>query len=143
MWFDLALIALGGFLAALVIGSAGFFAFAIVVTGIWIYVLPPVQIVLLASICATLLQGASVWRSRQAIETQLLWPFVFVGVSGERFPDQIEPHYQERDSDQPVKQLLIDSGPNTDAKPDASQRWNRGEKRKHRTGSGQDAVVNQ
>jgi hypothetical protein len=64
MWFDLALIALGGFLAALVIGSAGFFAFAIVITGIWIYVLPSVQIVLLASICATLLQGASVWWSR-------------------------------------------------------------------------------
>jgi succinate dehydrogenase/fumarate reductase cytochrome b subunit len=34
---DLALIAAGGFLGAMVVGSAGF-AFAIVVTGVWIYV---------------------------------------------------------------------------------------------------------
>ena len=64
MWFDPALITLGGFLAALVIGGAGF-AFAIVVTGIWIYVLPPAAIVLLAAICATLLHAASVRRFRR------------------------------------------------------------------------------
>ena len=52
MWSDLSLIAAGGFLGALVVGSAGF-AFAIVVTGVWLYVLPPAQIVLLAAICAT------------------------------------------------------------------------------------------
>ena len=61
MWFDYALIAAGGFLAALVVGSAGF-AFAIVVTGVWIYVLPPAQIVFLAAICATLLHIASIAR---------------------------------------------------------------------------------
>lgn len=81
MWFDLALIALGGFLAALVIGSAGF-AFAIVVTGIWIYVLPPATIVLLAAICATLLHAVSVWRFRKQIEYRLLWPFVIGGALG-------------------------------------------------------------
>ncbi len=81
MWFDLALIALGAFLAALVIGSAGF-AFAIVVTGIWIYVLPPATLVLLASICATLLHVVSVWQFRRDIEYGLLWPFLIGGVLG-------------------------------------------------------------
>lgn len=81
MWFDLALIALGAFLAALMIGSAGF-AFAIVVTGIWIYVLPPATIVLLASICATLLHIVNVWQFRHDIEYGLLWPFLIGGVLG-------------------------------------------------------------
>jgi uncharacterized protein len=78
---DLALIAIGAFLAALVIGSAGF-AFAIIVTGIWIYVLPPGVIVLLASICATLLHVVSVWRFRGEIEYGLLWPFLIGGALG-------------------------------------------------------------
>ena len=81
MWFDLTLIAVGGFLAALVVGSAGF-AFAIVVTGVWIYVLPPAQIVLLASICATLLHIAGVWQFRRDIEFRLVWPFVIGGALG-------------------------------------------------------------
>ena len=81
MSFDLALIAVGGFLAALVVGSAGF-AFAIVVTGVWIYVLPPAQIVLLAAICATLLHIASIWQFRREIEFGLLWPFVIGSVLG-------------------------------------------------------------
>jgi uncharacterized membrane protein YfcA len=81
MWFDLTLIAIGGFLAALVVGSAGF-AFAIVVTGVWLYVLPPAQIVLLASICATTLHIVSVWQYRREIEFRLLWPFVLGGALG-------------------------------------------------------------
>lgn len=81
MWFDLALIALGGFLAALVIGSAGF-AFAIVVTGIWIYVLPPTTIVLLAAICATILHTVSVWRFRRDIDFRRAWPFIAGGLLG-------------------------------------------------------------
>lgn len=81
MWFELPLIAAGAFLAALVIGSAGF-AFAIVVTGIWIYVLPPATIVLLAAVCATLLHAVSVWRFRREIEYRLLWPFLIGGALG-------------------------------------------------------------
>src|SRR5215218_8848368 len=78
---SLALIAVGGFLAALVVGSAGF-AFAIVVTGVWLYVLPPAHIVLLAAICATLLHIVSVWQYRREIEFRLLWPFVLGGALG-------------------------------------------------------------
>ncbi len=70
MWFDLALIAVGAFLAALVLGSIGF-AFGTIATVIWVVVPPPAAIVLLASICATLLQGAGVWRFRHEIETAL------------------------------------------------------------------------
>src|SRR3954468_8849167 len=81
MWFDAVLIAVGGFLAALVVGSAGF-AFAIVVTGVWLYVLPPAQIVLLAAVCATLLHVVSVWQYRRDIEFTLLWPFVIGGALG-------------------------------------------------------------
>ena len=79
--FDLCLIAVGGFLAALVVGSAGF-AFAIVVTGVWLYVLPPAQIVLLASICATTLHIISIWQYRREIDYRVLWPFVAGGVLG-------------------------------------------------------------
>jgi len=78
---DLAVIATGAFLAALAIGSAGF-AFAMVATGIWIYVLPPATIVLMAATCGTLLHGISVWRYRRDIEYRLLWPFVAGGVLG-------------------------------------------------------------
>ena len=81
MWFDLALIAVGGFLGALVVGSAGF-AFAIVVTGVWLYVLPPAQIVLLAAVCATALHILSVWQFRRQIDFRLLWPFVVGGALG-------------------------------------------------------------
>ena len=75
MWLDLALVAGGAFLAAVVIGSAGF-AFAIVVTGIWIYVMPPQAIVLLAATCATLVHTVNIWQYRRNIEFGLLWPFL-------------------------------------------------------------------
>ena len=78
---ELMLIAAGAFLAALAIGSAGF-AFAMVATGVWIYVLPPATIVLMAAVCGTLLHGISVWRYRREIEYRLLWPFVAGGVVG-------------------------------------------------------------
>lgn len=81
MALDYVLVALGAFVAALVIGSAGF-AFAIVVSGIWIYVMPPAMLVLLASICATLLHAASIWRFRHDIEWALLWPFLAGGALG-------------------------------------------------------------
>jgi len=81
MGADLVAIAAGAFLGALVVGSAGF-AFAIVVTGIWIYVLPPAEVVLLAAICATLLHALSVWRFRRDIDYPRLWPFVAGGVLG-------------------------------------------------------------
>lgn len=81
MTFELAIIAIGSFLGAVVAGSVGF-AFAIIVTAVWIYVLPPAEIVLLASICATLLHGLSVWRYRRDIDFRRLWPFLAGGALG-------------------------------------------------------------
>lgn len=81
MYTDLALITSGAFLGALITGGLGF-AFAIVVTGIWIYVLPPSEVVLLASICATLLHVMGVWRFRREMEWRLLWPFVVGALLG-------------------------------------------------------------
>ena len=81
MWLDLTLVAGGAFLAAVVIGSAGF-AFAMVVTGIWIYVMPPQAIVLLSATCATLVHVVNVWQYRRSVDLQLLWPFLIGGVLG-------------------------------------------------------------
>jgi hypothetical protein len=81
MWLDLALVAGGAFLAAVVIGSAGF-AFAMVVTGIWIYVMPPQAIVLLAATCATLMHVVNVWQYRRDVDLRLLWPFLAGGALG-------------------------------------------------------------
>lgn len=81
MWPDLAIVAAGALLAAIIVGSAGF-AFAMVATGIWIYVMPPVMIVLLGAICATLLHAVNWWRDRRRIDYRLLAPFVLGGVLG-------------------------------------------------------------
>lgn len=78
---DILVVALGAFFAALAIGSAGF-AFSMVATGFWIYVLPPQFIVLLASVCGTLLHGMSVWHYRRSIDLRRLAPFVAGGLVG-------------------------------------------------------------
>lgn len=81
MWVDVAIVAAGAFLAAVVIGSAGF-AFAMVVTGIWVHVMPPPAIVLLGATCATLLHVANVWQYRREVDIRLLWPFLAGAVLG-------------------------------------------------------------
>jgi len=78
---ELAVVATGAFFAALVMGSAGF-AFALVVTGFWIYVLPPAAIVFLAAVCSLPLHAFGVWQFRREIEYRLLWPFLAGGVLG-------------------------------------------------------------
>ncbi len=75
MYVEVAAIAGGAFLGAVVTGSAGF-AFAVVATGVWVYVMPPAEVVLLASACATVLHAASVWHFRSEIEYRRLWPFL-------------------------------------------------------------------
>lgn len=78
---DLPIIALGAFVAALAIGTAGF-AFSMVATGFWIYVLPPPTIVFMAATCGTLLHGISVWRYRREIDYHALRPFLVGGFIG-------------------------------------------------------------
>lgn len=75
MWTDVAFIACGALVAAAVSSSAGF-AFAVIASGIWIHVLSPIDVVLLASICATLLHAANLGRYWRETEFRLLWPFL-------------------------------------------------------------------
>jgi uncharacterized membrane protein YfcA len=82
MTLDLGLIALGAFLAALVVGAAGF-AFAVVANGLWAHALPPSALVFFAAVLATLLHSVVTWKIRRAIEWRRLAPFVlgsFIGV---------------------------------------------------------------
>jgi uncharacterized membrane protein YfcA len=78
---DMVVVAAGAFFAALAIGSAGF-AFSMVATAFWIYVLPPPVVVLLAATAGTLLHGISMWRYRHVIDYRRLLPFVIGGVIG-------------------------------------------------------------
>lgn len=82
MALDLTLIGVGAFLAALVVGAAGF-AFAVVANGLWAHALPPAALVLFAAVLATLLHSVVTWRIRHAIEWRRLAPFLagsFIGV---------------------------------------------------------------
>lgn len=81
MQIDIAVIVAGAFLGALVTGGAGF-AFAVVANSLWIYILPPSQMVLLASACATVLHAASIWRFRNEIDYRRLWPFLVGSLVG-------------------------------------------------------------
>ncbi|MGH8617647.1 MAG: sulfite exporter TauE/SafE family protein [Burkholderiales bacterium] len=81
MTLDLALIALGAFLAALVVGAAGF-AFAVVANGLWAHALPPSALVLFAAVLATLLHSVVTWKIRRAIEWRRLAPFLLGSLVG-------------------------------------------------------------
>lgn len=81
MWFEHAVLFVGGFVGAVVIGSAGF-AFALVATAVWLQVLPPTRVVPLVTLCAILLNAVLVWRFRRQIKLSLLAPFLFGALLG-------------------------------------------------------------
>jgi len=58
--------------------SRGFsgFAFALIAAAIWLYILTPVQSVTLIIAFGLIVQGASVWKLRRALDWRLLWPFI-------------------------------------------------------------------
>jgi uncharacterized membrane protein YfcA len=83
--FDHALF-LGSFLAAtfaaaLVAGLAGF-AFGIVAAAVWLHILPPPQTVALIIGYGLIVQGYAVWKLRDALSWQRLWPFLLGGIPG-------------------------------------------------------------
>src|SRR5258706_4695172 len=63
------------FAGALVPGLAGF-AFGLVVSSIWLYILTPLQTATLIIAFGLIVQGYSVWKLRRALDWKLLWPFV-------------------------------------------------------------------
>jgi uncharacterized protein len=69
------------FLGGLAAGAAGF-AFGIVASSIWLHVLSPVHSAFLVVSCGVLLQIATLWPARGAIERRKLWPFILGGAIG-------------------------------------------------------------
>src|SRR5258708_14033160 len=75
------LLFLGGVAGGFVTGLAGF-GTALVVLGIWLYVLPPSTVVPLVLICSIVAQTStlpSFWRS---FDFKLVWPFLIGGLAG-------------------------------------------------------------
>ena len=72
---------LGAFLGAVTTGVAGF-AMGLVVSGIWLHILTPVQTVTLMVSYSVLLQGYGVWKLRHALAWRRVAPFIMGGVIG-------------------------------------------------------------
>jgi uncharacterized membrane protein YfcA len=72
---ELSLFLLATFAGALVAGLSGF-AFGLVVSAIWLYILTPLQTATLIIAFGLLVQGYSVWKLRAALDWQRLWPFM-------------------------------------------------------------------
>ena len=63
------------FAGALVAGLSGF-AFGLVVSSIWLYILTPLQTTTLIIAFGLIVQGYSVWKLRRALDWKKVWPFV-------------------------------------------------------------------
>jgi len=72
---------LAAFLGAVTTGVAGF-AMGLVVSGIWLHILTPVQTVTLMVSYSVLLQGYGVWKLRHALSWRRVAPFIIGGVIG-------------------------------------------------------------
>ena len=75
MTLELPLFLLATFAGALVAGLSGF-AFGLVVSAIWLYILTPLQTATLIIAFGLIVQGYSVWKLRGALDWRKLWPFV-------------------------------------------------------------------
>ena len=72
---------LAAFLGAVTTGVAGF-AMGLVVSGIWLHILTPVQTVTLMVSYSVLLQGYGVWKLRHALSWRRVAPFIVGGAIG-------------------------------------------------------------
>lgn len=75
MTFELPLFLLATFAGALGAGLSGF-AFGLVVSAIWLYILTPLQTAALIIAFGLIVQGYSVWKLRGALDWRRLWPFM-------------------------------------------------------------------
>jgi uncharacterized protein len=78
---DLALFFVATLLGAIVAGVAGF-AFGLIASAIWLHIIPPTQSAPLIAAFAILIQGATLWKLRHAVEISRLVPFVVGGAIG-------------------------------------------------------------
>src|SRR6266487_6447203 len=72
---ELPLFLLATFAGALVAGLSDF-AFGLVASAIWLYILTPLQTATLIIAFGLIVQGYSVWKLRRALDWKRLWPFV-------------------------------------------------------------------
>ena len=79
--FELPIFLLATFAGALVAGLSGF-AFGLVVSSIWLYILTPLQTATMIIAFGLIVQGYSVWKLRRALDWKRLWPFVTGAVLG-------------------------------------------------------------
>src|SRR6266853_7017443 len=73
--FELPIFLAATFAGALVAGLSGF-AFGLVVSSIWLYILTPLQTTTLIIVFGLIVQGYSVWKLRRALDWRKLWPFI-------------------------------------------------------------------
>src|SRR5499425_2515320 len=78
---DLALFFIVTLVGAVVAGVAGF-AFGLIASAIWQHIIPPAQSAPLIAAFAILIQGATPWKLRHAVQISRLVPFVVGGALG-------------------------------------------------------------
>jgi uncharacterized protein len=78
---DLVLFFLATLIGAVVAGVAGF-AFGLIASAIWLHIISPAQSAPLIAAFAILIQGATLWKLRHAIQWSRLVPFVVAGALG-------------------------------------------------------------
>ena len=78
---DLALFFVATLLGAIVAGVAGF-AFGLIASAIWLHIISPAQSAPLIAAFAILIQGATLWKLRHAIQVSRLVPFIVGGAVG-------------------------------------------------------------
>jgi uncharacterized membrane protein YfcA len=79
--FHLAIFLIATFAGALVAGLSGF-AFGLVVSSVWLFILSPAQTASLIIAFGLIVQGYAVWKLRGAIDWRKLWPFVLGAAFG-------------------------------------------------------------
>lgn len=77
----LGLFLLAAFVGGVVNGLSGF-AMSLVVSGIWLHILSPLQTITLLVGYGLLVQGYGMWKLRHALSTKLLAPFIIGGAFG-------------------------------------------------------------
>lgn len=82
--FDLSIFFVGTFAAALIAGLAGF-AFGLIAAAAWLHVLTPLQTTILVVGYGLVVQSVAVWKLRDALSWQRLWPFLLGAAIGVPF----------------------------------------------------------
>jgi hypothetical protein len=69
------------FIGGLTSGIAGF-ALSLVLSGVWLHILPPIQVVTLVVGYGVLMYAYSIWKLRHALSWRKVAPFILGGVGG-------------------------------------------------------------